>query len=478
MYDVVIIGAGIIGTSIGRELSKYKLKTLIIEKESDVANGTTKANSAIIHAGYDARPNSLMAKFNTLGNPMFDKLCEELDVPFKRVGSFVLAFSKDEMPAIGELYERGIKNNIPKMQILTGKEIRKMEPNISKDVVGGLYAETAGIVGPWELAIALSENAIKNGVELKLNNEVKSIIKIENGYEITTDKGRYKTKYIINASGVYADKINNMVASPAFSINPRRGQYFIMDKNFGNKVNKVLFQCPNNMGKGVLVAPTVHGNVIVGPNAEDYMERDDVETTRDGLNYVWETAKKTIPELPFREVITNFSGLRAESSTKDFVIEESKDAKGFINVAGIKSPGLSSAPAIAEYVVELLKDINGGLEENKNFIANRKQIIFMDLSDEEKAVLIKKDNKYGKIICRCENITEGEIVAAIKAGADTVDGVKKRCRPGMGRCQGGFCGPRVQEILAREKKKDMKDIVKDNPKSYVLIGRTKGKEAE
>lgn len=475
MYDVAIIGSGIIGTFIARELSRYKLNIVLIEKDNDVANGTTKANSAIIHAGYDAEPGTKMAEFNSKGNPMFDKVCEELDVEFKRIGSLVIAFNDEDLKTIKELYDRGIKNGIPNLQIIDGQKVKEMEPNLNDNIVGALYAPTCGIIGPWELAIALAENAVENGVRLMLNSKVYNINKTDYGYRIFTTSEVVDAKYVVNCAGLYADEINNMVASPYFEIKPRRGQYFILDKSVGNFVNRVIFQCPTKMGKGVLIAPTVHGNLIIGPDAEDLDDKERLDTTEDRLKYIKETALKTSNKIPFKKVITTFAGLRAQSTTGDFIIEESKEARGFINVAGIKSPGLSASPAIAEYIVKLLKDINGGFEINKDFNPIRKRMIrFEKLSDEEKAELIKKDPRYGKIICRCENITEAEIVDAIrrKVGATTVDGVKKRVRPGTGRCQGGFCSPRVMEILARELGKDISEIVKDSLSSYILTEKT------
>ena len=476
MYDVAIIGAGIIGTGVARELAKYKLKIIVLEKENDISNGTTKANSAIIHAGYDAKAGSLMAKFNALGNPKFDELCRDLDVPFKRIGSLVVAFSQEEMKTLKELYNRGIKNGIPEMEIINREKLNKIEPNISEEAVGALYAKTAGIIGPWELCIAVAENAIENGVELALNTEVIGIEKQKGFYRIYCKDGTvFETKYIVNAAGVYADKINNLLASPSFKIIPRRGQYFIMDKTIGGLVSRVIFQCPTDMGKGVLVAPTVHGNLLVGPDSEDIEDKENTATTAAGLGYVRNKALKSSDEISFKDAITTFAGLRAEPECGDFIVEESSEAKGFINVAGIKSPGLSSSPAIWDYVVGLLKDIDGNFASKENFNPKRNQVVFNELSDEDQEALIKKDPRYGRIICRCENITEGEIIEAIRrpVGAKTVDGVKRRCRPGSGRCQGGFCGPRVQEILARELGKDMSEIVKDGKKSYILTGHTK-----
>ncbi|WP_074351496.1 NAD(P)/FAD-dependent oxidoreductase [Proteiniborus sp. DW1] len=475
MYDVTIIGAGIIGAFIARELSRYELKIALLDKENDVSNGASKANSAIIHAGYDAKPGTNMAKFNSLGNPMFDKICEELDVEFERIGSFVVGFDDDDMETIKDLYKRGIENNIKGLEIIDGNKVREMEPNLNDTIKGALYAPTCGILSPWELTIALAENAVDNGVEILLNNEVQDIEKTDLGYKIITNKGEINSKYVINCAGVYADKINNMVSKESFVIKPRKGQYFVLDRSEGDFVNTVVFQCPSSVGKGILITPTIHGNLLVGPDVEDIQDKDDTSTATENLEYIKEVARRSAPTVPVNKVITTYSGLRAEASTGDFIIGEVKDAKGFINVAGIKSPGLSASPAIAEYVVDIMKDIAGGLKEKENFNPRRRRVIrFNKLSDEEKAELIKKDPRFGRIICRCESVTEGEIVDIINrnVGATTVDGVKRRARPGTGRCQGGFCGPRVVEILARELSKDMDEIVKDSEDSYILIGKT------
>lgn len=475
MFDVAVIGAGVIGNAICRELTRLDLNIALIDRENDVSNGTTKANSAIIHAGYDCPEGSLMAKFNVLGNEMFDKLCDELDVEFKRIGSYVLAFSKEEAKELNNLYQRGLNNNVPNMHIVSGDEIRKSEPNLSKEVVAGLLAKTAGIVGPFELAIALAENAVDNGATLLLNNEVKDIKKEEDYYTIITNNDEIKAKYVINAAGVYADKIHNMVAKPTFKITPRRGQYYVLDKSCGSLVNHVMFQCPTKLGKGVLVTPTVHGNLLVGPDAQDLDDKEALETTSERLSFIANAAKKTVENIPMNMAITEFAGLRAQPDVGDFIIEEAKDAKNFIDVAGIKSPGLSSAPAIAEYVMNMIKDM-GDFKENKDFNPiRRKMVRFDQLTDQQKAQIIKEDERYARIICRCENITEGEIIDCIKrnAGATTVDGVKKRVRPGMGRCQGGFCGPRVMEIIAKELNKDMQEVVKTSLDSNMLVGRTK-----
>jgi glycerol-3-phosphate dehydrogenase len=362
------------------------------------------------------------------------------------------------------------------MKILNRDEIKAKEKNLNEEIIGALYAPTAGIVCPWELAVALAENAADNGTKIVLDRKVTDIRKKEDGYCLYMDKETIETKYVINCAGVYAGEISKMIGDNTFEILPRRGQYNVLDKSAGNIVKHVIFQAPTEYGKGVLVTPTVHGNLLVGPDAEDINDRENTATTRDRIEFIRQASKKTVKSIPFNATITSFAGLRARPSTGDFIIEESKKAPGFINVAGIESPGLSAAPAIAEYVKDILKEISGALKEKQNFISNRRPVIrFVELNDEEKEQLIKKDPRYGRIICRCESITEGEIVDVINrnVGARTVDGVKRRVRPGMGRCQGGFCGPRVMEILARELGKEIMEITKDGKDSYILTSKTK-----
>lgn len=473
MYDIIIIGAGVIGSGVARELSKYKLKVAVIEKESDVSNGTTKANSAIVHGGFDAKEGTLMAKYNVLGTSMYKKLCEELSVPFKQNGSLVLAFSEEEKKHLNLLFERGQKNGVPGLKILNQEELRSLEPNVEDNAVAALHCSSAGIVSPWELTEALIDNAVENGVNLYLNTKVLNISKDNEVFTIETNNGIFKSNYIINCSGIYSDDIHNMIAPPTFKIIPRKGEYFVLDKNQGSRVSHTIFQCPTKLGKGILVTPTVHGNLLVGPDAEDIIDKEDLSTRTNQLEYIKEKGSKSIKNINFRDTIRTFAGLRSESDRGDFIVEESP-TKNFFDIAGIKSPGLSAAPALALAAVDLIKNkIN--LEEKKDFIPPRKHRYFMELTSEEKAKKIAEDPRYGRIICRCELITEGEIVEAIHRPvvATTVDSIKRRCRPGMGRCQGGFCGPKVQEIIARELNKNMKDIMLDKENSYILVEELK-----
>lgn len=478
MYDILIIGAGITGACIARELSKYNLNILVLEKNNDVANETTKANSAIIHAGFDAKPGTLMAELNVLGNSMFDKLSEELDFPFIRNGSLVLAFDREDMETIKDLKNRGDKNGVPELSILSKKEVLTLEPNINNNITGALYAKTGAIVGPWEMTISLFENAVDNGLTLLLNSEVTNITKEENSFIVFTKKSQYKTKIIINCAGIYADIIQSMLREPSYKIQPRKGEYFVLSKDEGAKFSHTIFQPPANLGKGILITPTVHGNLLIGPDAENIPEKNDKSTSRDKLELIKNTAEKSSKNINYIEQIRQFSGLRAEPDKDDFIIEENKDIPDFIDVAGIRSPGLSAAPAIALKVKDILSQ-KFTLKEKKNFKPYiKKHIIFDKLSYEEKNKLIAENSKYGHIICKCENITEGEVIDAIhrKIGAKTVDGVKRRCRPGMGLCQGTFCGPKIQEILASELKYELDEITLDSDSSYILTNKTKGEK--
>lgn len=474
-YDVVIVGGGVSGTAIARELSRYHANVCLIEKEEDVCSGTSKANSAIIHAGYDAVPGTLKARLNVRGNEMMGTLAKELDIPFKRNGSLVICQNKEDMPALESLYHRGIENGVKELQILKREDVLAMESNIADDVYAALYAPTGGIVCPFGLNIALAENAYMNGVEFRFSTEVQSIKKVQNGFELHTNQGEFKAKYVVNAAGVYADTIHNMVSKKKLHIVPRAGEYCLMDKGTGSHVSKTIFTLPGKFGKGILVTPTIHGNLLIGPTATDIDNKEGTNTTREGLHQVMEKAALTVKNLPVSQIITSFAGLRAHEAHDDFIIEEAEDAKGFIDCAGIESPGLTSCPAIGEMVAKLLRE-RMGLEEKDNFVSTRKGILKpSELSREERIALIKEKPAYGNIICRCEMISEGEIMDAITRplGAKSIDGIKRRTRAGMGRCQSGFCLPGTMRILSREGKLDMLDIGKSGKDSQLLAGRNK-----
>lgn len=481
MYDVAIIGAGVVGSAIARELSRYHADICVIEREEDVCNGTSKANSAIIHAGFDATPGSLKARLNVRGNEMMDALSEELDIPFKRNGSLVVCTKNQNRAGLEELLEKGKKNGVPNLRIVEREELLEMEPNLSDDVECALYAPTGGIVCPFHMTMAFAENAYTNGVSFFLNTKVTSIRRSGEGYHIetvhtdTNEKEVFEAKTVVNAAGVYADTLNNMVSEHKLHITARKGEYCLLDKDAGEHVSHTIFQLPSEMGKGVLVTPTVHGNLLVGPTAVDVSDKEAVNTTQDGLDSLGRTASLSVKNVPMRQVITSFAGLRAHEDGNDFVIGEAEDAKGFINAAGIESPGLSSAPAIGEMVAGIVKDLLS-LSEKENFTAERKGILRPEtLTMEERNKLIAEHPEYGNIICRCEMITEGEIMDAIHRplGARSLDGVKRRTRAGMGRCQAGFCSPRTMEILEREVPMSMYDITKNGVGGAIVIGTNK-----
>lgn len=475
MFDVTIIGAGVIGCSIARELSKYNLKVCVLDKGEDVSTGTSKANSAIVHAGFDAKPNSLKGKLNVKGNAMFDKLAKELDFPFKRIGSLVLCFSAEDLPALEKLKEQGDKNGVPNLEIISKEKLIEIEPNLSEEVVAALYAPTGGIVCPYEMTIALAENAYANGVEFKLGTEVKEIEKRNNEYIIKTNKQDITTKLIINAAGLHSDEINNLVSNNKIHIIPRKGQYCLFDKAIGDMVKRTIFQLPTKMGKGILVTPTVDGNILVGPNAEDIEDKLDVTTSQAGLEEIVGKAKRSVKEIPMNQVIASFSGIRAHSTIDDFIIGEVENAENFINAAGIESPGLSSAPAIAEMVEKIVID-KLAPEKYAKFNPIREGIPkFREMNNEERKAIIAKIPQYGKIVCRCETVTEGEILESIRRplGAKNLDGVKRRTRAGMGRCQAGFCSAKILNLLAKELNVNPVEITKFGGNSNFLVGKNK-----
>lgn len=482
MYDVIIIGAGVIGCSVARELSKYERKILVVDKASDICEGTSKANSGIIHAGFDAKPGSLKAKFNIIGNQMMEELSKQLDFPFQRNGSLVLGFTKEDLIELEKLKSQGEINGVRELEIITGENVRELEPNLSKEVIGALYAKQGGIVCPFHFTIALAENAFLNGAEFMLNTEVLQISRVSATEEITfdfyhieTNQGILRSRTVVNAAGVYADLFHNMVSEHKIKIVPRKGEYCLFDKCVGNYVHKTVFQLPSKMGKGVLVTPTVHGNLLVGPTAEDVLDKEDISTSEDGLKEVLKKASRSVTDLPIKQAITSFAGLRAHEESGDFIIGECEDAKGFFDVAGIESPGLTCAPAIGEYISNIMSEyLPANLKSS--FQASRKGFISIaHASFEERKQYISENPAYANVICRCEMVTEGEIMDAIHRplGATTLDGIKRRTRAGMGRCQSGFCSPKVMGILARELKVDPSAITKSGEGAYLITGFNK-----
>ena len=480
MYDVIIIGAGVTGCATARFLSAFRGKFCVMERAEDVCTGTSKANSAIIHAGFDAAHGSLMAKYNLEGNRMYPALSKELDFAYKNNGSLVLALSEEDFPKLEKLMENGIQNGVEGLEIVGRERLKELEPSVGHVPVGALYAPTAGIVCPFGATIAFAENAYTNGVEFRFNTEVKGLTAAvdEEGkpcWIVQTPEGAVRTRAVVNAAGVYADILHNMVSSETITITPRRGDYLLLDRRTGGYVQHTVFQVPGKYGKGVLVSPTVHGNTIVGPTAEDIDDKEGVDTTSEGFEDLMEKAGLAFDDLPLREVITSFAGLRAHEARHDFILGEVKDAPGFFDCAGIESPGLTAAPAIGKDIAAALAE-KLGLPVNEDFNGKRKG--FLDpkqLSLEELGALLKEKPEYGRIVCRCEQVSEGEVLDAIRRplGAKSLDGVKRRVRAGMGRCQAGFCSPHLMDILAAEWGVDVADITKAGGHSKVIAGLVK-----
>ena len=479
IFDVLIVGAGITGSLIARKLSSYLLKTIVIDKENDAGNVTSMANSAIVHSGYDPVPGTLKAKLNVAGNKMYPKMCEELDVHLGMIGSLTVALYDDQLKMLDELAERSKLNGVD-VKILSAKEVLEMEPNINKDVKGALLAPSAGIVNPFTLTVHAIENAVDNGVTLALGEEVTSIKKEGDIFVVKTTKSEYKTKIVINAAGVYSDKIHSMIEPIDYEVKARKGEYFVLDHYTNDLVHHVIFPLPSEKGKGVLVSKTTSGNYIVGPSSEWDDDKDDLSTDKPTLDAIRKAATLMVPSIPFNQVIRTFSGLRPTPSTHDFVIGFAKSDNHFINVSGIESPGLASSPAIAEYVVNEFVSKVIELKENKNFNPYvRKHINPRALSVEERNKLIKEHPEYGEIVCNCEKVTLGEIKDELSRSVPprSVKALKKRTRAGFGKCQGGFCQPIVIKLLAEHFSVDMSKIKLDKDGSEICKYETK-KEAK
>ena len=479
IYDVLIIGGGITGSMTARLLTQFKCSVALAEAGADIAWGATRANSAISHAGYDAKPGTLKAKLNVRGTELMEQACLDLGVEYKRCGSHVIAFDDADLAHIKELYERGIANGVPGLRLISGEELRKMEPNVSDKAVGSLYAPSAGIVCPYGLAIAAAENAVTNGATVKLNFKVTDVSYSEDVYSVSNGKETLKARFIVNAAGASADKVAAIIGEKDFPVvsNPRRGDYIILDKVYGNLANSTLFVTPSARGKGILVSPTVHGNTIFGPNARDVSGPEDKATTRDGLDEIIAGAKRIIPTVNPRGAITSFAGVRPTSNMPDFFIRQSEQLPNVIHAASIESPGLASSPAIAEYITELLEKAGLKLEKNPDYIKSRRKDgnpkRFVEMTDDEKSAAIAKNPAYGKIVCRCETVTEGDISDAIHAPipATTIDMIKHRVRAGMGRCQGGFCSPRVAVLLAEAAGCELDEVKKAAEGAWIVTKR-------
>ncbi len=478
-FDVVVIGAGCTGSLTARELSRYRLRVAVLEAGPDVAWAASRANSAIAHAGYDCQPGTLKAKLNVRGSALMEDLCRELNVEYRRTGSHVIAFDEKDRAHLDELYARGIANGVPGLRILTGEELRAMEPNVSDKAVASLYAPSAGIISSYGLTIAAAESAALNGVEFFLNTPVTAIVRGEDGWTVTAGEREFRADYLVNAAGVNAPQIAALAGERDFPVvsAPSRGQYMILDKQYGSLAHSTLFVCPSEKGKGILVSPTASGNLIVGPNAEPVSSVDDRETTPEGMAEISAGARRIMPNVPLRGVIRSFSGVRPNSNLYDFYIRPSEQLPGLVHAASISSPGLASSPAIAEYIVELLAGLGLDLAKNPDFNpatradGNHKR--FVDMTEEEKVAAIAANPAYGRVICRCETVTEGDILDVMHAPipAVTVDMVKHRLRAGMGRCQGGFCSPRVVELLANEKHETLDKVTQFGGGSWIVLPR-------
>ncbi len=482
-YDVVIIGAGIVGSMVARELSRYKLSIAVLEREEDVGMGQSSANSAIIHSGHDPEPGSLKAKLNVRGNELWYRIAPELDIPIQKSGALIVAIGPEEQTGLPELYERGKQNGVPDMRILSREEVLEMEPNLNPDVSGALYTPSAGVVDPFQGVLGAAESAAINGVTFFVNAEVRGMIAQDGRITaVETTQGTIEASWFINAAGVHSDEIMHMAGSrPEFEITARRGEYFVFDES-AFKVNNILFPMPTKKGKGILVTTTTHGNTMIGPNSDYVADKEDHSVTREGMNEILTGAARLVPALSPRDVIATFAGLRATGNHKpagshrDFLIEVSDTVEGLVNLAGIESPGYAAAPAIAEYVVGLMADAGLNLDEKKDWESRRERIPrFKELSHQERARLVSRDPAFGRIVCRCEDITEGEIVAAIHAPipAENYDAIKRRTWLGTGRCQGSFDYPRTMEILARELGISMTEVTKKGPGSVMLYRQTK-----
>jgi glycerol-3-phosphate dehydrogenase len=476
-YDIAVVGAGVVGALTARELSRYDLRVALVERLHDVAQGTTKANSAIVHAGYDAKPGSWKARTNVRGSGMMPALCRTLHVPYERCGSLVVGFSEDEMPVLEGLLRRGEENGVPGLRLLGRDELLAMEPNVNPGAAGALYAPTGAIVCPYELCTAAAECAVREGVALLRDFDVTEIAQGPDGFTLRSAAGEVQAGAVVNAAGVHADDVARLVGDESFSIHARRGEYLLLDSARAGVVGRTVFQCPSEMGKGVLVTPTVHGNVLLGPTAEDVEDKYAFSTTGPGMKSIQEAVARTVPNFRVGDVITSFTGLRAHCDRDDFILEPSRVNPRFIHAAGVESPGLSAAPAIAEYAAGLAVQALGVSPAVKpGWDPGRPEPVRMnELDAGQRREKIRENPAYGRIICRCETVSEGEIVDAIRApaGARDVDGVKRRTRAGMGRCQGGFCGTKVLEILSRELGLPPDAVTKFGGGSKILIEKTK-----
>ncbi len=474
MYDVAIIGAGVVGGMVARTLSRYNLKICIIEKENDVAMGATKANSAIVHAGFDAKEGSLKARLNVEGSNLMERVCRELNVKYKNNGSLVVGFNDEDKATLADLLKRGNANGVKGLKLLEKDELKTLEPNLADSITCALHAPTGAIVCPYELTVAAIGNAMDNGAGLFCGFEVSDIKRTADGYEILSAEKAVKAKFVVNCAGLYSDEIAKRAGDDTFSVTPRRGEYILLDKECGDLVSHTIFRTPSKMGKGILVSPTVDGNLLLGPTSVNIEDKEDKDLTNEGFAKIIESAKETVKGVPFNKAITSFCGLRAVGSTGDFII--TSPSAGFINAAGIESPGLSASPAIALYIKDMLSGLGLTLKEKADYNPIRPSMhAFREAPIEEKNEMIKENPAYGKIVCRCEGVSEGEILDALRMNpkARDLDGVKRRTRAQMGRCQGGFCSPYITELIAKEQGIAFEKVTKFGGNSFINIGKTK-----
>jgi len=467
-YDVAIIGGGIVGNSIARELSRYELNVILIDKEIEVSFGVSKANSGIIHSGIHDSAKTLKGRLCFQGNKLWEELAKELRVPFERVGEILVARKDCDVPVLGKLLGNAEANGVP-ARMVGNEELRRLEPNLSKNIKTGLLAPTAGVIPPYEMTYALYENAIQNGVEYLLNSRVTKISKRKSSFVIRAGKEEIEARYIVNAAGLYADEVAKLAGAGSFKIRPRKGEEYILDKRFDNINNHVIFPTPTPVSKGILIIKTIEGSTMIGPTAEDIEEKEDTGTSEKGLQKILAFVKTMIPQIEKKDIIASFAGVRPVSDTNDFIIAESKNVPRFINAAGIQSPGLTAAPAIALMVAGIINSSGLKLTKKRRFKKyDRPHRRLSVLRNGEKELLIKLNRSYGNMVCRCETVSEAEVVQAIKNGARTVDGVKFRTRAGMGRCQAGFCIHRVMKILARELNVPEEEITKRGGGSRIV----------
>lgn len=470
--DVVIIGAGIVGCAIARELTRYHLRVALLERAAEVGFGTSKANSGIIHGGHHAAPQTHKGQLEWAGNQQWDRLCAELGFGFKRIGELTVALSAAEVPILEQLWQHAQAKQIPGLELWDREQTLRAEPNLTSDVVAALYAPTTGVINPYEACFGLAESAVRNGLHLATASPVVGLTAVDAGWLVHCPTDTYATRFVVNAAGLYADEIAALAGVPTFRIHPRKGEEYLLDKRLCGLVKHVIFPCPTPLSKGILVIPTFDGTIMVGPTAQAVSDKNDLATTLAGSEEIFAAVSRLVPGISARDCIAEFAGLRAVADGEDFIIKPAAK-RGLIQVAGIQSPGLTAAPAIALLVTELLRDQGLALRLKDDFVPTLpKPIHFAALSNAEQMALAAQDRRFGRLVCRCETVTEGEVVAAIDRGACTLDGIKLRTRAGMGRCQGGFCTARCMEILARERAIPLTSVTKRGGHSWIVTARS------